>query len=81
MSLGVAAEGLMMAPSGERLPRSTAMPVFSLNGCLNGKMTSRLWHGASLLFSQIVLPLTVIASLWSKAFSPSSRSTAGNPPA
>src|SRR5437879_13270466 len=32
MSLGVAAEGLMMAPSGQRLPRSTAMPEFFLKG-------------------------------------------------
>ena len=32
ISLGVAAEGLMIAPSGQRLPRSTAIPVFFLKG-------------------------------------------------
>ena len=55
----------MMAPSGHRLPRSTAMPVFFLNGFLNGKITSRFQQGASLLFSQMVLPFTVRAFLCS----------------
>ncbi|MNC85411.1 hypothetical protein D3C83_10080 [compost metagenome] len=81
MSFGVAAEGLMIAPPGHRLPRSTAMPVFFLNGLLNGVMTSVLWHGASFTFSQMVLPLTVKAFLSKRLFSPSSRNTAGNPPA
>ena len=71
----------MIAPSGARLPRSTAMPAFFLNGFLNGVITSRFQHGASLLFSQMVLPFTVSASLCSRPFSPSSRSTTGSPPA
>ncbi|MNC90649.1 hypothetical protein D3C83_67730 [compost metagenome] len=81
MSAGVAAEGLMIAPSGARLPRSTRMPVFSLKGFLKGKMTSRFQQGASLTFSQIDLPFTVKAFLWRSLFSPSSRSTTGRPPA
>src|SRR3977135_782430 len=57
ISFGVAAEGLMMAPSGQRLPRSTAMPASFLNGDFKLWITSRFQHGASLLFSQTVLPL------------------------
>src|SRR5881392_1329074 len=45
MSFGVAAEGLMMAPSGHRLPRSTAMPASFLNGDLKPWITSRPQHG------------------------------------
>ncbi len=37
-----AADGLMIAPPGARLPRSTAMPPSGLNGLSTGKMTSRL---------------------------------------
>jgi len=70
MSFGDAAEGLMMAPSGQRLPRSTAIPASFLNGDLKPWMTSRFQHGASLLFSQIVLPLTVSASRCRRLFSP-----------
>ncbi len=81
ISLGVAAEGLMMAPSGHRLPRSTAIPEFFLNGFLNGKITSRFQQGALLLFSQRLLPFTVSASLWRRPFAPSSLITAGSPPA
>src|SRR3989441_7547053 len=51
-SFGVAAEGLMMAPSGQRLPRSTAMPASFLNGDLKPWITSRFQHGATWLFSQ-----------------------------
>ncbi|MNC93675.1 hypothetical protein D3C83_103570 [compost metagenome] len=80
-SFGVAAEGFTMAPSGQRLPRSTAMPVSFLNGFLKVWMTSRFQQGASLLLSQMVLPLAVTAPLCSLPFSPSSRITAGSPPA
>ena len=34
ISAGVAALGLITAPRGARLPRSTAMPALSLNGCV-----------------------------------------------
>src|SRR5216683_2146850 len=47
MSLGVAAEGLMMAPSGQRLPRSTAMPASFLNGDFKLWITSRFQHAAA----------------------------------
>src|SRR5678815_5989489 len=73
INFGVAADGLMIAPSGHRLPRSTAMPVFFLNGLSNAVITSRLKHSASLLLSQMVLPLTVSAFLCSRPCSPSSR--------
>src|SRR4026207_1120045 len=36
MSLGVAAEGLMIAPSGHRVPRRTAVPACGLEGRLEG---------------------------------------------
>ena len=71
----------MIAPSGQRLPRSTAMPVSFLNGFLNVWMTSRFQQGASLLFSQIERPFAVSAPLCSLPASPSSRITAGTPPA
>ena len=54
-SLGVAADGLMTAPSGARLPRRTAMPAFALNGSSNALMTSRFQHGASAMFSPMRL--------------------------
>ena len=41
-SAGVAALGLMTAPRGARLPRSTAMPASALNGAANGLITSVL---------------------------------------
>jgi len=81
ISLGVAAEGLMIAPSGQRLPRSTAIPEFFLKGFLCWKITSRFQQGAFLLFSQRLLPFTVSASLCRRLFAPSSRITAGSPPA
>src|SRR3982751_5358282 len=40
-SLGVAADGLITAPSGARLPRNMAMPALALNGWANCLMTSR----------------------------------------
>ena len=52
-----------------------------VSSIVNGKTTSRFQHGASLLFSQMVAPFTVRASLLSRPTSPSSRITAGNPPA
>jgi hypothetical protein len=78
-SAGVAADGLITAPSGLRLPRSTAMPAWGLNGSSNAWMTSRFQFGASLQLSHSVLPLTVSASRFSSG--PSSRITAGRPPA
>ena len=42
ISAGVAALGLMTAPRGARLPRSTAMPALALNGASIGLMTSVL---------------------------------------
>jgi len=39
------------------------MPVFFLNGLAKVWMTFRFQQGASRLFSQIVLPFTVSASL------------------
>ena len=42
ISAGVAALGLMTAPRGARLPRSTAMPALALNGASSGLMTSVL---------------------------------------
>ena len=81
MSFGVAADGLMIAPSGQRLPRSTAMPVSRLKGFPKGMITSGLSLRAARLFSQIDLPLAVSASLWMRPRSPSSRITTGSPPA
>ena len=57
---------------GEGLPRSTAMPPCALNGLARGKITSRFQHRAS---------FTVGTSLWRGPASPSSRCTAGSPPA
>ena len=62
ISAGVAALGLMIAPRGARLPRSTAMPALSLNGASNGLITSVLKFSASAMFSPTVLPLAVTAS-------------------
>ncbi len=59
---GVAAEGLITAPVGARLPRSTAMPACSRMGLARSRITSRFQHGASAVFSPMVLPLTVSAS-------------------
>jgi hypothetical protein len=42
ISAGVAALGLMTAPRGARLPRSTAMPALSLKGVASGWITSLL---------------------------------------
>ena len=42
ISAGVAALGLITAPRGARLPRSTAMPALSLNGSSSGWITSVL---------------------------------------
>ncbi len=39
---GLAAAGLMIAPSGARLPVSTAMPLSGTTGLVRGRMTSRL---------------------------------------
>jgi len=39
ISFGVAAEGFSTAPSGARLPRSTAMPPCRLNGLPIGVIT------------------------------------------
>ena len=41
-SSGVAADGLITAPSGARLPRSTAMPPCGLNGFASGVITRGL---------------------------------------
>ena len=41
-SVGVAADGFSTAPSGARLPRSTAMPPCGLNGVASGVITSAL---------------------------------------
>ena len=81
MSFGVAAEGLMMAPPGQRLPRRTAIPVSRLKGFFIGMITSGPSLRASLLFSQIDRPLAVSAPLLSSPASPSSRITTGRPPA
>ncbi len=78
---GSAADGLITAPSGQRFPRSTAIPEWALNGSSSRKMTSRLWHPASALFSARLLPVTVRASPSSSPPSHSSLMTAGNPPA
>ncbi len=75
----VAADGLITAPLGARLPRSTAMPACGLSGASSGRMTSRFQHGASAVIAPIDVPLTVSASRWIS--SPSSRTTAGTPPA
>jgi hypothetical protein len=40
ISAGVAALGLITAPRGARLPRSTAMPALALKGLASGWMTS-----------------------------------------
>ena len=55
----------MTAPSGARLPRRIAMPAFALNGSSKVLITSRFQHGRLAMFSPIVLPLAVIASLLS----------------
>ena len=55
------------------------MPAFALNGWSNSLMTSRFQHGALAMFSPMVLPFAVSASLFSTCWI--SRSTAGNPPA
>ncbi len=70
----------MTAPSGARLPRSTAVPVpAGWKGWPSGMMTSRFQQGASATFSPTVLRVTVSAPACSR--SPSSRMTAGRPPA
>ena len=56
----------MMAPSGHKFPRSTAMPVFFLKGFSQVVMTSLFQHSAFLLLSQMVLPFTVNAFLLSR---------------
>src|SRR2546427_669913 len=76
ISLGVAAEGLMIAPSGHRLPRSTAMPEFFLKGFLKGKITARFQHGALLLFSQRLFPFPVSASACRRPVGPDLRAGA-----
>ena len=46
-SAGVAAAGLMIAPRGARLPRSTAMPASAINGVSRGKITVSSYTGRS----------------------------------
>ena len=42
ISFGVAADGFSTAPSGARLPRSTAMPPCGLSGFAERRITSSL---------------------------------------
>ena len=55
ISAGVAADGLMIAPRGARLPRSTAMPPLARSGASNGMMTSVCLGGSLTL--QTLSPL------------------------
>ena len=67
----------MTAPSGARLPRSTAMPACGLNGLSNGADDVAIpAFCASATFSQIVCPFTVSASRSSR---PSRRARAARP--
>ena len=76
---GVAALGLMTAPRGARLPRSTAMPALSLNGVRSGRITSGLSFLASAMFSPSVLPFAVSAPAC--RYGSISFISAGRPPA
>jgi len=79
INAGVAALGLITAPRGDRLPRSTAMPACALNGCAIVLMTRGSQFCASAMFSRTVLPVTVT---WSRCSTPEiSFITAGTPPA
>ena len=80
-SCGDAAEGFSTAPSGARLPRSTAMPPEAVSARSTGRITSSFQFRTSLTSSQTGPPDTVRASLCSFPASPSARMTTGNPPA
>jgi len=77
--LGDAADGLITAPFGARLPVNTAMPACSSNGAAVLRITSSSQIVSPELFSPRVFPVTVAASRW--RMSPSSAITAGSPPA
>ena len=62
--------------SGARLPLRTAMPPVSLYGWSMGRMMSVFLLIHPLMFSAMVLPVTVITSVWSRFFLVSSFSTA-----
>ncbi len=79
ISAGEAADGLMMAPRGARLPFRTAMPPSSLNGAASGWITSGLKFSASATLSATLAPVTVNAALCS--LPSSSRMMTGRPPA
>ena len=75
------ADCLMTAPSGARLPRSTAVPVpAGWSGSAMVLMTSWFQHSAPATLAPIPAPVTVIASAFSRPAA-SSRITAGRPPA
>ena len=69
----------MTAPSGQRLPRRTAIPAASLSGRSRGRITSGSTSSASSRCSTRGRPVTVRASGSSR--SATSRSTARRPPA
>ncbi len=76
-----AAEGFSTAPSGARLPRSTAIPPEAVSAFSTGRITSAFQLRTSLTSSQIGPPETVSASLCRCPPSPSALMTTGKPPA
>jgi len=78
-SRGSIAAGLITAPSGARLPRSTARPSRSTSGLSRRRITSSLNTAAPAMFSPSVQPLTVGAPVSSRSVS--CASSARRPPA
>ena len=63
ISLGEAALGLITAPPGAMLPRSTAKELPSVTGLESGRMTSSLYTLAYAILSPNVWPFTVRHSM------------------
>lgn len=75
------ADGLITAPRGARLPRSTAMPPWGVSALSTGRITSSFQFRASLTSSQSVSPETVSALPSSRPSSQRRLITTGRPPA
>ena len=78
---GDAADGFNIAPSGAIFPLNIFIPPSKVSGLSKVRITSSFQHSEFKLFSPIVFPLTVSASLSRISFSKRRLITAGIPPA